>query len=229
MTNAIENKELIEDMFSTDTEINSKLSDFSIKINKGYVRDISNRLKLAELCSKANTTARTIEELEKFISSLSFGKKVFDKFVRIGNATWLQTANKEDLASVSDYNILEMLAQKEVCDDVEKQNAIISLAQKNEITRDKVKEIISGSDDDDDNDDEGLETDKTDYDTGVCSVKINTESFRSEEDIMQFIHALNSLGGAKQKVKVDFNKTWEKKVNNHVKMVQKIMNYKDAA
>ena len=35
MTNAIENKELIEDMFSTDTEINSKLSDFSIKINKG--------------------------------------------------------------------------------------------------------------------------------------------------------------------------------------------------
>ncbi len=228
MNNAIENKEMIEGMFSEDTEINSKLVDYSKKINSGYVRDISNRLQLAKLCYEVNTVAQTVEEFDKFISSLSFGKKVFDKFVRIGKASWLQKARKNDLASVSDYNILDMLAQKVVCDDVEKQNAILELAKKNEITRDKVKEIISGSDDDD-NDDDDLETDKTVYDTGVCSVKINTESFRSEEDIMQFIQALKSLGGAKQKVEVSFNKTWEKKVNDHVKNVQKILNYKDAA
>ena len=227
MTNAIINKELVDGMFSNDTDINSKLSDFSIKINKGYVRDISNRLQLAKLCSKANTTARTIEELEKFISSLDFSKKVFDKFVRIGNANWLQTANKEDLASVSDYNILEMLAQKEVCEDKDKQNSIIKLAAKNEITRDKVKEIISGESDDDDSSD--LEKDKTDYDVSVGTIKINSKSFRSEEDMMQFIQAMNSLGGAKQKVKVDCNKTWTKKVEANIKVVQEVLNYENAA
>ena len=198
------------------------------KIDTAYKGNVESYLEIANMCADALVFA----EKEKFnitdlVEGLVMSKTNFYRFAKIGKAKLKKVYGDDIVSQVTDYNLLEMMSSMKVMENSEsgknKRDSIKNLITSNveSFNRDTVKEIINGATDTSKDKKSNIDTNR--FNKVVASIRVNSQSFVSIEDIEKlnnYIAKLNENDDFDFDVAVEV-KDVQKSLENSVKEFNK--------
>jgi len=199
-------------------------------INKTWKESVNNYMTIAKVCASAYKKIKDDSIMEDaFMKRLTFGDKVFKKFVKIGNANLEKLYGTEVVSSINDYNVLSELSKNDMIADTDeaksKRESLISavkvaITEKKTVNRDLVEEFTK----EENNDKDKVDT-KT-YDKVVASIRVNSSTFTSTSDLESLNELVdNILSGFDKSFEVIVEKKkYEDSISNKISALKKLLN-----
>ena len=199
-------------------------------INKTWKESVSSYMKIAKVCASAWERIKDDSNMEyEFMKRLTFGDKVFKKFVKIGNANLEKLYGADIVSSINDYNVLSELSKNDMIADnntaKEKRKSLISavktaIAEKKTVNRELVEEFTKVKKTESD-------IDTKVYDKVVASIRVNSSSFTTTEDLESLNKFVNNILSDFSANEIDIvvdKKNYETDISNKISALEKLLN-----